>query len=288
MDGKDKKKDPVDPGVNGSGLAWEEEEVFRRDGAPPETLQKSLESQLELERQRGLRVMADFENHRRRVQKERETLVLYANEKLLKDFLPILDDLERAVVQAEVGGGGQTLDSFTQGVRLILDRITGVLERSGVKAFPAVGQPFDPTFHEAVMQRMDEDAPPSSVLEELQKGYMLFTRLLRPTKVVVNAKRAPSVVPAPAPEAVVEPDRPDPGAASAEEIPVAVEVPLDAPAEPRRDELTLSDLPDEDVEDTGEVLEESSAGEVELTGGAFEIDEEALGSFEDWEKEFKD
>ena len=304
MVGKDRKKGKAaDPEVNGSG-AWEEEEVFRRDGEAPESLQESLEAQLELERQRAVRVMADFENHKRRVLKERETLVLYSNEKLLKDFLPVLDDLERAVVQAEVGGGEQTLDSFAQGVRLILDRITGVLDRSGVKAFDAVGAPFDPTYHEAVMQRMDEDAPPSSVLEELEKGYMLYTRLLRPTKAIVNAKRAPRPTPQPEPEPEPEPEpipepipEPEPaveqsdsGIDFAQEVEVEVEIPAEVEVEVElpRDELTLSDLPDEGSEATGEELEDSNLDGAELTGGAFEIDEDALGSLEDWEKEFKD
>ncbi|MFH1532271.1 MAG: nucleotide exchange factor GrpE [Pseudomonadota bacterium] len=256
-------------GKNGHG-DWEEEEVFRREGTPPETLSESLESQLELERQRALRVMADFENHRRRVEKERETLVLYANEKLLKEFLPVLDDMERAVAQAEAGGTEQTLASFVLGVRLILNRIVGVLERSGVKAFDAVGEPFDPTVHEAVMQRMEKDAPASSVLEELERGYMLYNRLLRPTRAVVNALRAPRPVPEPVPEPAPMPEP-------------APETEDSAP------EFDVGDVAEDTAafEDTGEEPA-APADDAELTGGAFEIDEDALGSLDDWEKEFSD
>ena len=229
---KDDKKDKkIGLGENGRA-AWEEEEVFRREGETPETLQKSLESQLEIERQRAVRVMADFENHKRRVAKERETLVLYANEKVLKEFLPVLDDLERAVVQAETGGGEQTLDAFVTGVRLILNRITGVLERSGVKAFDAVGEPFDPTYHEAVMQRMEDEAAPSSVLEELEKGYMLYTRLLRPTKAVVNAKRAPRPAPKPQPHPAPHPPPPPPPRPPAPPPPPDLQHRVRPPAQP--------------------------------------------------------
>jgi len=302
MSRKDETKDGNAPaGINGLGN-WEEEEVFRRDGTPPETLSESLEAQLELERQRALRVMADFENHRRRVQKERETLVLYANERLLKEFLPVLDDMERAVAQAEAGGTEQTLESFVLGVRLILNRILGVLERSGVKAFDAVGTLFDPTFHEAVMQRMDEDAPASSVLEELEKGYMLYNRLLRPTRAVVNALRAPRPIskPSEGPSGPEErtrepiPEDSEPGFDGAMEVEVEIEVPPEVMLEVEvpPEDLSLDALPasgegEASVEDTGEELPEHADAE-ELTGGAFEIDEEALGSLDDWKKEFND
>ncbi len=293
-----KGKDAVDEG-NELGN-WDEEEVFRREGETPETLRESLESKLELERQRSLRTMADFENHRRRVKKERETLVLYSNEKLLKEFLPVLDDLERAVGQAEAGGEKQTLDSFVQGVRLILDRILGVLERAGVKAFDTVGEPFDPTYHEAVMQRMEKESLPSSVLEELEKGYMLYNRLLRPTKVVVNALRAPRPAPLPTegPSKLEERSREleESGFDFAKEIEAEIELTADVEVEVEvpAEELSAEELPDDapedgtSVEDTGEDLVNAHVDEEELTGGAFEIDEDALGSLDDWEKEYNE
>lgn len=305
----------------GNGLVdWDEEKVFRKEGGSPETLRESLEAKLELERQRSLRTMADFENYRRRVSKERETLVLYSNEKLLKEFLPVIDDLERAVALAEAGGDEQTLDSFVQGVRLILGRIVGVLERAGVKAFDSVGEPFDPTHHEAVMLRLDEDAPASSVLEVLEKGYMLYARLLRPTKAVVNALRAPRPVPQPdpPPEAQEPSAEPAEGPSSKPEETVAAEdsgsdfdfsdedgaedeftdevvaelpaeAPLEAPLGEPLEEPKEAAVTEEliSAEDTGEDLSEPG-DEHELTGGAFEIDEDALGSLDDWEKEFSD
>ena len=315
---KDKSTNPA----NGDG-SWEQEEVYRREGGEPGTLSESLEAQLEVEKQRGLRVVADFENHKRRVRKERETLILYANEKLLKEFLPALDDLERALVQAETGGEEQTLDSFVQGVRLILNRILVVLERSGAVPFSSVGEPFDPTRHEAVMQRMEKDAPPSSVLEELERGYMLYNRLLRPAKTVVNALRAPKPKPRPEPEPAPEPHPvpepefdesstgfdfvdaaevaaenevigevdllPEYEAEAAEAADAAEEIPSPDPLEPPEPPEPRDDPPVEFIDPSNpeESGDDDATGE-ELTGGAFEIDEDALGSLDDWEKEYND
>jgi len=229
---------------NGEG-AWDQEEVFNREGeesSPGDP--ESLEARIDLERQRAIRVMADFENHKRRVQKERSTLLLYSNEKLLREILPVLDDLERAVARTETDGE-PALASFVHGVQLILTRWFGILERVGAKPFSSIGEVFDPTVHEAVMQRLDEDASPSSVVEELEKGYTLYNRLLRPAKVVVNSKRAPRPM---ASKPVLKP-KPEP-------------IPEPEPT------------PQADPE--------------ELTGGAFEIDEDAIGSLDDWEKEFSE
>jgi len=285
--GDAEKDGPIRTGKNGAG-DWDEEKVFRRGDGDPESLCESLEAQLDLERQRALRVMADFENHKRRVRKERETFLLYSNEKLLKDLLPVLDDLERAVDQAEAGGD-QTLDSFVQGVRLILGRILGVLERSGVTSFASIGEPFDPTLHEAVMQRLDEEAPPSSVLEDLEKGYMLYNRLLRPAKTVVNALRASRSAPKPAPKPELESIEADETLLQFEEsspdFDFVDEVEVmenEIPQEDVGEEEEIPPSPSEDpTEDSGD-----PAPENEITAGAFEIDEDALGSLEDWDEEF--
>ncbi|MBM4370566.1 MAG: nucleotide exchange factor GrpE [Deltaproteobacteria bacterium] len=244
----------LDDGDRGDGGdsrdgAWQHEDVFQRDGSDPEGTIESLAAALEAEHQRGLRIVADFENHKRRTQRERQAALLYANEKLLKDLLPVLDDLKRALTQAEVGDSA-TLPAFVQGIRLIANRAVAVLEQAGVRSFPSVGTPFDPTLHEAVMQRTVEGAAPSAVVEELETGYRLHTRLLRPAKVVVNAKRAPRE-PRPAP---AEPQPPPPPEAAA---------PSATPPEPSRPPR------------------EPAPDRVEESGRGFVIDEEALGSLED-------
>ena len=254
---RDEDKDGPLANGNGEG-AWDQEEVFNREdeGSLPEN-PDSLEARIDIERQRTLRVMADFENHKRRVLKERSTLLLYSNEKLLREILPVLDDLERTVVHSETDGH-PALASFVNGVQLILARWLGILERVGAKPFNSFGEVFDPTVHEAVMQRLDKDAPPSSVVEELEKGYMLYNRLLRPAKVVVNSKRVQRFAVPSAPKPILKPE------------PVPEPEPIPEPEPVPEPALT----PRSDSE--------------ELTGGAFEIDEEAIGSLDDWEKEFSE
>ena len=133
---------------------------------------------------RLLRTAAEFENARRRMAREREETVKSGNERLLRDFLPVVDNLERAL--AVPGEAGPLRD----GVKLVLKLFQDTLERAGVKAVSAVGQPFDPNLHEAIMQQESVEAPENQVLAEVAKGYTLNDRLIRPASVVVA--RAPS------------------------------------------------------------------------------------------------
>jgi molecular chaperone GrpE len=242
-------------------VACDHEDVFHREGDPEEDSLATVTAALEAERQRCLRVKADFENHKRRTLRERQAVLLYANEKLLRELLPVLDDLQRAVTHAE-SGGEQALASLVQGIRLILARTLVVLERAGVRPFECLGNPFDPTLHEAVMQQVSEDAPPSSVMEVLETGYRLHTRLLRPAKVVVNARRS---------RAEVRPRGAEPPPAAAQDA--------HAPQPPPREPVTSEPAaPEPAAPEMADAREES--------GRTFEIDEAALGSIEDWEHEF--
>lgn len=144
--------------------------------------------------ERYLRVAADFENYKRRAAREREETVRLANERLVKELLPVADNLERAL--ATPGEAGPLRD----GVKLVLKQLTDALGRFGATAFSSVGQPFDPARHEALMQQESAEVPPNHVLTELVKGYLLHDRLLRPAAVVVaKAKAANPEVPS-APE----------------------------------------------------------------------------------------
>lgn len=133
--------------------------------------------------ERLARAQADFENFRRRAQREREELALYANQGLLKDFLPVLDNLERALAAGEAA----TAESLRAGVDLTARQFRTLLEKHGVTPVEAVGQPFDPNVHEAVMQEPGDYEVPTVVLE-LQKGYKIGDRLLRPAMVKVARK----------------------------------------------------------------------------------------------------
>ncbi len=141
--------------------------------------------------ERYLRVAADFDNYKKRAGREREETVRYANERLLKDLLPVADNLERALAAP-----GET-GALRQGVQLVLKQLGDVLGRFGVESFLSLGEPFDPARHEALMELATEEVPPGHVAQELVKGYTLNGRLLRPAAVAV-AKRPPASAPFPA------------------------------------------------------------------------------------------
>jgi molecular chaperone GrpE len=156
---------------------------------------------------RWVRTQADLENLRKRNDRQREEVQKFANERLLKDILPIVDNLERALSSSADGA------SLLEGVRLVLRQFADVLTRNGVKAFSAVGEPFDPSRHEALMQQ-ESDLPPNTVVSEMAKGYLLHDRLVRPAAVVVSKGRpAEPAPPAAAPGQPGEPASPDSGPA---------------------------------------------------------------------------
>lgn len=134
-----------------------------------------------------LRAQADLENYRKRAQREKEDLARFANEAILREILPVLDNLERAVEHA--GAGGEN-GSLLQGVEMTLSQFRKVLEKFGVSPIQALGEPFDPARHEAMGQVETGKYPPNAVAQELQKGYLLNDRLLRPSLVMVA--RAPA------------------------------------------------------------------------------------------------
>lgn len=133
--------------------------------------------------ERYLRVAADFDNWKKRAAKEREDTVRFGNERLLKDVLPVVDNLERALASAS-----SDASTLLEGVRLVLKQFVDTLQRHQVKSFSAVGEPFDPARHEALMQQ-ESDAPANTVISEMSKGYLLNDRLIRPAAVVVSKGR---------------------------------------------------------------------------------------------------
>ncbi len=126
------------------------------------------------------RAQADFVNYRRRSEQEKEELGKFANTQLILSILPVLDDLERAFdsITPEVAEL-----SWVEGIRLIERKLQAGLEAQGVSQIKAMGEPFDPNFHEAAMHGKGEDG---MVVQELQKGYMLHDRVIRPARVVVG------------------------------------------------------------------------------------------------------
>jgi len=129
---------------------------------------------------RLLRLAADFDNYKKRAARERAEYVALANERLLKELLPILDDLERALNAAEEHEEAQ----LEEGVRLVHRSLASLLERQGVKEIATDGK-FDPHVHEALLAQPSDEAEQGDVLDVIQKGYTLGDRVVRPARVIV-------------------------------------------------------------------------------------------------------
>jgi len=128
---------------------------------------------------------AEFENYKRRSQKERERIVSLSTEDLIKQFLPVLDDLERAVDSSQQS---KNLASLVEGMRMILAKLRGVLQRQGLQKIKAKGEEFNPHFHEALMSVDLAEYPDNLVVEEMRKGYKLNDKILRAAMVKVNKR----------------------------------------------------------------------------------------------------
>lgn len=156
-----------------------------------ETLEKLRE-----EHEKWLRAVADLDNFKKRAAKEKEEVQKFGAERLLKDFLPVADNLDRAIEHA---AGSADAAGLLEGVRMVRKLLEDTLAKHGIKGFSAAGQPFDPRLHEAIQQKETADVPENTVVAELLRGYTLNERLVRPALVVVA--KPPS---APVPGADVE------------------------------------------------------------------------------------
>lgn len=133
--------------------------------------------------QRYLRAQADFDNFRRRTAKEKEELAQYASMKLLGQLLPVVDNFERALAASS---GTGDYESLSKGVDMIFRQLEGVLQQEGLQAMKTVGEPFNPEFHQAIMQVESDEHEEGIVVEEVQKGYVLKDKVLRPAMVKVS------------------------------------------------------------------------------------------------------
>ena len=147
-------------------------------------LREALEAktqELEAQQDRYLRTAAEFDNARKRAAREREEYTRYANESVLRDLLPVLDNLDRALLAAR----SEPAAAVTTGVELIQRELLRVLEKFGLTPFSSVGQPFDPERHEAIARVQRPDLPEMTVADETGRGYLLNGRVLRPAMVTV-------------------------------------------------------------------------------------------------------
>jgi molecular chaperone GrpE len=135
---------------------------------------------------RYLRAMAEMDNYKKRAARDKEDAIKYGNEKLIKDILPILDSLDRALNQSSDLSVRNNFEAFQQGLELIHSQILGCLERHGVVIITAKGEEFDPDRHQALMQVETPGMESNRVVDEYESGYTLHGRLLRPAKVSVS------------------------------------------------------------------------------------------------------
>jgi len=167
---------PVEVEAPASAAAALEAQLALSQEKARETLERLKE-----EHERYLRAAADLENYKKRVVREKEELQKFAAERVVKDILPAIDNLERALAAAAAD------DPLSGGVRLVLKQVEDALARHGVEARSALGQPFDPRHHEALSTVAAPDRPPGTVVSEHGRAWLMHGRLLRPAMVAVSA-----------------------------------------------------------------------------------------------------
>jgi molecular chaperone GrpE len=151
--------------------------------APPEAGNSVLERELAASKDRYLRLMADFENARKRLSREREETIRRANEELLNALLPVLDHLELALSSPSL----ERETPFVKGVQMVADQFVAVLQKFDLKPVAALGTTFDPGQHEALTQMASATVPAGHVLQQLRRGWNLSGKLLRPAQVIVSS-----------------------------------------------------------------------------------------------------
>lgn len=149
-----------------------------------ETRLESVEQEAKEAHDRFLRVSAEFENYKKRSAREMDEFRKFANESLIREMLTVVDNLERALNSSN--NDNQANSHIAEGVGMTLKEILKVFEKFNVKPIEALGKPFDPNFHQAAMREETNERPENTVLNELEKGYMIHDRLLRPAMVVVS------------------------------------------------------------------------------------------------------
>ncbi len=170
-DNKDEKLDPKNDS--------------NKKGSTKQDKNQELKAQLDQEKDRVLRLSAEFENYKKRKQRELDDFKKFANETVFKQLLSVVDNLERAISSTE---DSDQVAGLSEGVKLTHKEMIKLFETFGVKPVDAQDQPFDPNFHQAVTQIETDEHPENMVTSVLQKGYMLHDRLIRPAMVVVSKK----------------------------------------------------------------------------------------------------
>lgn len=154
------------------------------DSSSGDTALLSMQAERDALQDQLLRARAEFDNYRRRVARENEQLRTTAAQALMRDLLPIVDNMERALSHVE-----DKTDGLALGIEMVLKQFTGVLAARGLEPIAALGEPFNPHIHEALTHQPSAEYPEDTVMEEFQRGYRLGDFVLRPTQVVVSSGR---------------------------------------------------------------------------------------------------
>ena len=160
-------------------MSKHEHEPENKETPAPEDKAKEVQDQL-------LRLKADFENTKKRLQRDKEDAIKYANEKLLIEILPIVDNVDRAIASLSEG---HDAGKVMEGLKLAQEELHQVLQSHGVTVVQTVGEAFDPQLHEAVAAVESADAKEGTILDEVQRGYVLNGRLIRPSRVRIAQQR---------------------------------------------------------------------------------------------------
>jgi molecular chaperone GrpE len=162
------------------------------DSTDDQTPEQKAQEELQIFQDKYMRLAAEFENYKRRAQRDQSDAIRYANESLLKNLLPTLDNLERAIKSGTDAGASGAL---IEGVELTHKQFLETIEKLGVRQVSSAGADFDPNIHQAVAQVESTTAAPNTVVEEFQKGYFLHDRILRPAMVTVAKEKSDQTEP---------------------------------------------------------------------------------------------
>ncbi|MDQ3265002.1 MAG: nucleotide exchange factor GrpE [Myxococcota bacterium] len=175
----------LDPGAPAEAPSAEQAEIAELKAQLEFSLAKGRElmEKVKSEHERVLRATADLDNYRKRAVKEKEEVQKFGVERMLKDFLPVGDNFDRALEHAK---SAADFESLVQGIKMTRKLFDDALSKHGVKSFSAKGQPFDPRLHEAMQQVETTELPPNHVYAEVLRGYLLQERLMRPALVMVT------------------------------------------------------------------------------------------------------
>lgn len=166
----------------------EKTEESGEEAADEKSDEKEEASAEEQESERYMRLMAEFQNFKRRAAKEKTDIHAFANERIVNDLLPVLDNFERALGSEAEASENEELSNYAKGMELIFEQLKSALEKAGVKEIEALGEDFDPNVHNAVMTEQTDEYEDGKVSKVMQKGYKLNDRVVRPSMVAVNKK----------------------------------------------------------------------------------------------------